>query len=123
MGARVLVIDDSPDYRRLLCELGASKGWRMRTASSGAEGFAAARAEVPELIVTDIALGDTDGLSLCERLRADPSLCRVPILMITGTYRLEEDRLRGLSSGADAYLTKPFDVHEFLALAEKLLSP
>lgn len=121
MAARVLIIDDDPDYRNILREIGVSRGWDVRTCASGREGLEEARRIAPQLIVTDVALGDIDGFSLCEKLRQEPALRSVPIIMITGTYRMGEDRQHGLESGADAYLLKPFGLDEFLRTASILL--
>jgi len=121
MATRVLVIDDDPEYRQILQDLGSSQGWDVQTCDNGRDGLEQARKAPPQLIVTDLVLGDTDGFALCEQFRQDPRLKAVPIIMVTGTYRREEDRLRGQNMGADAYLVKPFSLAEFLQTAAGLL--
>jgi two-component system, OmpR family, response regulator len=100
-----LVIEDDPDIRGLIKAVLARAGFEVRTASSGAEGLAAAAADSAlSLITLDMGLPDMDGHDVARALRA---LSPAPLLFLTARAE-EDDILSGLASGAAAYLTKPF---------------
>ena len=110
---RVLVVDDEPDIVALVAYHLAKAGYRVATASSGADALVAAQQERPALIVLDLMLPDLSGFAVLERLRADPATKDVAVLMLTAR-KDEPDRIRGLSLGADDYLTKPFSPPELV---------
>jgi signal transduction histidine kinase len=118
-GARVLVADDNPDLReyarRLLAEY-----YDVETASDGRAALEAARALRPDLIVSDVMMPNLDGFGLIRELRADAALRDVPVLLLSARAG-EEERLEGLSRGADDYLAKPFSARELLVRAGALL--
>ncbi|HEX2781361.1 MAG TPA: response regulator, partial [Gemmatimonadaceae bacterium] len=106
-GERILVVDDEPDICALVAYHLAKSGYRVSTAGTGDEALASAREEEPALVVLDLMLPGLSGFEVLERLRAAQQTRDVPVLMLTAR-REEEDRIRGLSLGADDYLTKPF---------------
>ena len=110
---RVLVVDDEPDIVALVAYHLAKSGYRVSTASSGTEALEAARRERPALIVLDLMLPGLSGYDVLEQLRADDATRGVGVLMLTAR-REEPDRIRGLSLGADDYLTKPFSPQELV---------
>jgi two-component system, OmpR family, phosphate regulon response regulator PhoB len=112
-GERVLVVDDEPDIVALVAYHLAKAGYRVATASSGTDALDSARRERPSLIVLDLMLPGMSGYEVLEQLRANDATRDVAVLMLTAR-REESDRIRGLSLGADDYLTKPFSPQELV---------
>ena len=112
-GERVLVVDDEPDIVALVAYHLAKAGFRVSTAATGADALVAAREEHPALVVLDLMLPGLSGFDVLEQLRADEATAGVAVLMLTAR-RDEEDRIRGLSLGADDYLAKPFSPQELV---------
>jgi two-component system phosphate regulon response regulator PhoB len=112
-GERVLVVDDEADIVALVAYHLAKNGYRVSTASSGTEALDAARRERPALIVLDLMLPGMSGYDVLEALRAGDGTRDVAVLMLTAR-REEQDRIQGLSLGADDYLTKPFSPQELV---------
>jgi DNA-binding response OmpR family regulator len=112
--AKVLIVEDEETLVRNLADKLKGEGFNVVTAGDGEEGLEKLRAEHPDLIVLDIMLPKLDGLSLCRMVRRDPSTAHIPIIMLTARGT-EVDRIVGLESGADDYVTKPFGLGEFLA--------
>ena len=110
---RVLVVDDEADILALVTYHLAKSGYRVSTAATGPEALRAARDERPALIVLDLMLPGMSGFEVLEQLRADSATSGIAVLMLTAR-REEPDRIRGLSIGADDYLTKPFSPQELV---------
>ena len=110
---RVLVVDDEPDFVALVAYHLAKSGYSVSTAGSGTEGLAAARREKPALVILDLMLPGLSGLEVMEELRSDAATSRIAVLMLTAR-REESDRIKGLTLGADDYLTKPFSPQELV---------
>lgn len=119
-GARVLVVEDEANIRELVCLHLRHEGYGCDAVESGTAGLARAEANAYDLIVLDLMLPGLDGLSLCRAIRNGKRNQDVPILMLTAR-REETDKVIGLESGADDYLTKPFGVRELVARARALL--
>src|SRR6202163_2052780 len=117
---RVLVVDDEPDIVALVAYHLAKSGYAVSTATSGPEGLAAARRDKPALVVLDLMLPGLSGLEVMEELRADPATARIAVLMLTAR-REESDRIKGLTLGADDYLTKPFSPPELVLRVAAIL--
>jgi two-component system phosphate regulon response regulator PhoB len=112
-GQRILVVDDEPDIVALIVFHLAKAGYRVSTAATGDDALEAARRERPALIILDLMLPGLSGYEVLEQLRAAEATKGVGVLMLTA--RVEEpDRVRGLSLGADDYLTKPFSPQELV---------
>jgi two-component system alkaline phosphatase synthesis response regulator PhoP len=111
----ILVVDDEPQIVEVVQDYLKQAGFRVLTARDGQTALTLARHDRPDLIILDLMLpGGMDGLDVCRRLRQDPALANVPIIMLTA--RIEEtDRLIGLELGADDYVTKPFSPREVVA--------
>jgi two-component system response regulator MprA len=109
----VLVVDDEPQITDFLKEGLSYRGFKVSVAESGREALALLQGGIPDLVVLDLMLPDLSGYELCQRLREEqsPSL---PIIMLTAKDALE-DKIYGLESGADDYLTKPFAFEELVA--------
>jgi two-component system phosphate regulon response regulator PhoB len=113
VGERVLVVDDEPDIVALVAYHLARAGYRVSTAANGVDGLAAAQQERPAMMVLDLMLPGLSGYEVLEQLRADDATRAIPVLMLTAR-RDEQDRIRGLTLGADDYLTKPFSPQELV---------
>jgi two-component system response regulator MprA len=119
-GQHVLVVDDEAaivDFVRLGMRY---EGYRVSAATDGRSGLEMAQQLVPDVIILDVMLPDLDGLQVCQRIRAQPATAHIPILMLTAKDEVR-DRVSGLESGADDYLTKPFSFEELLARVRALL--
>jgi two-component system phosphate regulon response regulator PhoB len=112
-GLRVLVVEDEPDISALVAYHLAKAGYRVVTAATGPEATEAAYAQQPALVVLDLMLPGMSGFEVLEQLRASEATKHVAVLMLTAR-REESDRIRGLSLGADDYLTKPFSPQELV---------
>ncbi len=110
---RILVVDDEPDIVALIVYHLAKAGYRVSTASNGGDALAIAKAEPPALIVLDLMLPGMSGFDVLEELRGNENTQNIAVLMLTAR-REEPDRIRGLSLGADDYLTKPFSPQELI---------
>src|SRR3954451_12756692 len=104
--ARVLVVDDEPNIRALLSQTLRLVSFEVRTAESGAEAVRAAREFEPDIVVLDVMMADIDGFEVARRLGGS-----VPVLFLTARDTVE-DRVQGLTLGADDYVAKPFSLEE-----------
>ena len=118
-GSVVLIVEDNRDVANLIGRQ-LSDHYDIHFAADGEEGIEQARQLVPDLIITDLMMPHTDGLALCRAIREDDVTNHIPIIVITAKIT-EDDRIRGLKAGADAYLTKPFNAEVLKIRVEKLL--
>jgi len=102
---RVLVVDDSLTVRELERKLLVNRGFDVAVAVDGMDGWNMLRSEDFDLVVTDVDMPRMDGIELVSRIKADPRLQGVPVMVVSYKDR-EEDRRRGLDAGADYYLAK-----------------
>ena len=109
--ARILVVDDEPQLTRVLRTGLKSRGYDVRAAADGLAGFEAFNDWHPDLVITDLAMPNVDGLELCRRLRA---ISQVPIIVLSAKGE-EKTKVEALDLGADDYVTKPFGIDELLA--------
>jgi DNA-binding response OmpR family regulator len=116
----VLVVEDEPDIRALIVHHLARDGFHCRTATTGPAALRSAQARRPDLVVLDLMLPEMDGLEVCRRLRHDPAVGAVPIIMLTAKTD-EVDRVVGLEMGADDYVAKPFSPRELMARVRAVL--
>ena len=112
-GERILVVDDEADIVALIAYHLVKAGYRVSTAATGPDALTAARQERPALIILDLMLPGISGYDVLEQLRAQPPTRDVAVLLLSAR-REEQDRIRGLSLGADDYLTKPFSPQELV---------
>jgi two-component system cell cycle response regulator DivK len=120
MTKRILVVEDHEDNRRILRDLLASAGYATLEAEDGAAGVAAATAEKPDLILMDIQLPVMDGYEATRRIKADPALHAIPVIVIT-SYALSGDEAKARAAGCDAYVTKPYSPRQLLATIREYL--
>jgi two-component system phosphate regulon response regulator PhoB len=119
-GDRILVVDDEADIVALVAYHLAKAGYRVSTASNGADALAAARQERPALVVLDVMLPGLSGYDVLEQLRGSDETKDVAVLLLTAR-REESDRIGGLARGADDYLTKPFSPQELVLRVAAIL--
>src|ERR1700690_245858 len=107
MTKRILVIEDQADNLQILRDLLTNEGYQIIEAKDGVTGVKAAAAEHPDLILMDIQLPVLDGYEATRRIKADPALRAIPIIVVT-SYSLSGDEDKARAAGCDAYLTKPY---------------
>ncbi len=116
----ILVVDDERDIVELLVFNLRRAGYEVSAATSGREALAALERRPPDLVILDVMLPQFSGVEIARRIRTDPTLRHVPILMLSAKAS-ETDQLIGLSTGADDYVTKPFSMKLLLARVETIL--
>ncbi|MEG3857787.1 response regulator transcription factor [Microcoleus sp. herbarium12] len=117
---RILVIDDDAAIAELVAVNLEMAGYEVTQAEDGIKGQALAIQLLPDLIVLDLMLPRVDGFTVCQRLRRDDRTADIPVLMLTALSQTQ-DKVEGFNSGADDYLTKPFELEEMLARVRALL--
>src|SRR6202040_3880662 len=120
MSARILVVEDEEALTTLLRYNLDAEGYDVETVGRGDDADTRLKERVPDLIVLDWMLPGLSGIELCRRLRARPETKQLPIIMLTARGE-EPERVRGLATGADDYIVKPFSVPELLARVQALL--
>ena len=120
MRHRILVVDDDPDSTALVAYHLAKAGYRVSTAANGPDALKAAREERPDIVILDVMLPGISGYDVLDELRRREETKEVGVILLTAR-REEPDRIRGLTLGADDYLTKPFSPHELALRVSALL--
>jgi two-component system phosphate regulon response regulator PhoB len=120
MTARILIVEDEEPLTMLLRYNLEAQGYNVETASRGDEAEIKLSENVPDLVVLDWMLPGISGIELCRRLRARPATARLPVIMLTARGE-ESERVRGLGTGADDYIVKPFSLPELIARIAALL--
>jgi signal transduction histidine kinase/ligand-binding sensor domain-containing protein/DNA-binding response OmpR family regulator len=118
--AQLLIIEDNADLRNFLVDSFASE-YKTLAAGNGNEGLELAMAHLPDLIISDIMMPEIDGTELCRRLKTDERTSHIPVILLTAKAGTE-NKLQGLETGADDYLTKPFERPELLIRVKNLLA-
>jgi two-component system phosphate regulon response regulator PhoB len=120
MGVRILIVEDEAALAEMLRYNLQAAGHEAVVAADGEEAELLLQEQAFDLVILDWMLPGVSGIELCRRMRVDPKLRRVPVLMLTARGE-EADRVRGLSTGADDYVVKPFSVAELLARINAIL--
>ena len=120
MSKRLLVVDDDPGLLRAVAETLRAEGYEVTTARRGAEALVCVAESLPDLIVSDIRMPGMDGYELVRNLRASARTKLIPIVFLTAKDETA-DRIAGFRSGVDAYLTKPFEPDELVAVVANIL--
>lgn len=108
----ILIVDDNPIVLRMLRDLLRASGFRVHAASNAQQCDAVLRTVLPDAIVLDMQLPETDGFTLAQRLKSDPRTRPIPILAVT-SFAMKGDEERARAAGCDAYFSKPIDTRTF----------
>ena len=119
--ARVLVVDDEINIVRLIQVNLERHGYPVETANNGVQALAKIRDSRPDLLVSDVMMPEMDGFELLANVRRDPALMDLPVIMLTAKAQ-DRDVMEGYKTGADMYLTKPFNPAELITFAKRILS-
>ena len=118
--ASILIAEDNDDVAMLICNMLRDEGYSVSRAVDGQEALEMLREELPDMLITDIAMPRMDGLELMRSVRADETMCCLPIVVVSARVE-DHERLDGISAGAEVYLAKPFINEELLLIVNKLL--
>lgn len=121
MSKRLLVVDDEPNLLRAVAACLKAGGYEVSTARSGREALVQLAEAVPDLVVSDVRMPGMDGYQLARQLRGSPRTALVPIVFLTAKDETA-DRIEGFRAGVDAYLTKPFEPEELIAVVNGILN-
>ncbi|WP_299435518.1 hybrid sensor histidine kinase/response regulator transcription factor [uncultured Aquimarina sp.] len=117
---RLLIVEDNIELRNYL-KTELSNNYKVFDAKNGNEGLEIAKKEVPDIIITDVIMPEMDGFEFCSNIKKDLKTSHIPILMLTAKT-MADDRLKGIESGADVYLSKPFDMRVLKSYLTQMLS-
>lgn len=120
MGKLVYVIDDEPDISELVSLNLIKSGFSTKQFESGESFFAEMKKSLPDLIILDVMLPDSDGFEICKYLKSDANYSSIPVIMLTARGT-EMEKILGLELGADDYVTKPFSPRELVARVKAIL--
>ena len=116
---KILIVEDNADVRGYLRSHLAAF-YHIVEAADGEEGLAKARAVGPDLVISDVMMPKMDGVALCKALKTDEHLNHIPVILLTAKAD-EASKMEGLKTGADEYLTKPFNAKELITRVENLI--
>jgi CheY-like chemotaxis protein len=119
---RILVIEDNPDMRDFLQRILERRGYGYLGAADGVEGMELALSERPDLVLMDLSLPTLDGYEVTRLLKANSEYAAMPILAVTAHARTV-DQEHALEAGCDAYISKPYSIHQLFDLIERFLPP
>jgi len=117
---KIVVCDDEDAIAHLIAMALGDAGFLCLRARDGEQALFLAGVESPDLMILDVMMPKVDGIQACRKIKADPLLSRIPILMLTSLASVD-DKVKGLDAGADDYLAKPFDLRELHARVKALL--
>lgn len=121
MKKKILVIEDDESLREILSDVLEAKEYTVVTSKDGLEGLRKTYVELPDLVILDIILPGLSGLEVCKRLKKDTRMKNIPIIYLTARDQVT-DKLLGLESGGEIYLTKPFDIDVLVEKIQSLLT-
>ncbi|MCU0526621.1 MAG: response regulator transcription factor [Elainella sp. Prado103] len=117
---RLLLIDDDPNLILLVKDYLEFRGYQVITAENGQEALEVLEQEMPDMIICDVMMPQMDGYSLVEHVRKNPRTSWIPVLFLSAKGQ-SQDRVKGLNTGADVYMVKPFEPEELVAQVESSL--
>lgn len=117
---KVLVVDDDPSIQRLVVLTFEMEGWEVVIADDGLAGLAAAKKEAPDAILLDVMMPKMDGLTVATELKSDPETSSIPVVLLSAKAQAG-DLAAGTATGADEYMTKPFDPLELIDVVNGLV--
>ena len=119
---KILIVEDQPDIRKLIRMTLEFEDYEIHEAADGAFGLRMASAVGPELVLLDVMMpGELDGLQVCQRIKSDPRLAHIKVVLLTARGQAR-DREAGQQSGADDYLVKPFSPLQLIETIERLVA-
>ncbi|MCG8486251.1 MAG: response regulator [Chromatiales bacterium] len=121
MSKKILIVDDEPNIVFSVEFLMRRSGYEVVTAADGEQAMQKLSDEMPDLMILDVMMPRKNGFEVCAEVRADQRMADLPILMLSAKGRDAEVK-KGLSLGADAYITKPFSTHELVEKVNELLN-
>lgn len=121
MAKKILIADDEEDIKVVVQVFLESKGFEIVTAFDGLDALDQAKKEKPDLIILDVMMPIIDGFEVCAKLKADPELAAIPVVMLSASSHAES-RQRGLDAGAVEYLIKPFEPEQLETLIGGILN-
>ncbi len=119
--AKILVVDDNPEHTKAAALVLRKEGYQVIEANSGVESLTLVKEHRPDVILLDVVMPDLDGFEICQRVKADPELSDVYVMMFSGTKKESIEQAKGLEIGADGYITRPISNRELLARVESIL--
>jgi DNA-binding response OmpR family regulator len=121
MSAQLLLVDDEPGIREAVKDYLQESGFSVQVASNALEGWEWMQMNTPDLVISDVMMPQVDGYQFLKQLREDPRFQALPVVFLTAKG-MTGDRIQGYHAGVDAYLPKPFDPDELVAIVENLLA-
>jgi twitching motility two-component system response regulator PilH len=118
--ARILIVDDSPSQLLGMKRIVENLGHQVFTAEDGAAGVAAAKKELPDLILMDVVMPNLNGFQATRFIAKEPTTAHIPVILVT-TKDQDTDKVWGMRQGAKAYITKPFDESQLEAVIKDML--
>lgn len=120
MSGQLLLVDDEPGLREAVKDYLEDSGFKVQVASNARDGWELMQQNTPDLLISDIMMPQVDGYQFLKQVREDPRFKRLPVVFLTAKG-MTGDRIQGYQAGVDAYLPKPFDPDELVAIVENLL--
>jgi len=120
MSGQVLLVDDEPGVREAVQAYLEDSGFTVDVASNARDGLDLAKQKLPDLVITDLMMPQVDGYEFLQQLRQDTEFKTTPVVFLTARG-MTADRIQGYTAGCDAYLSKPFDPDELVAIVQNLL--
>lgn len=121
MSAQLLLVDDEPGLREAVKDYLQESGFSVQVASNAHEGWEWLQQNTPDLVISDIMMPQVDGYQFLKQMRDDPRFQTLPVVFLTAKG-MTTDRIQGYQAGVDAYLPKPFDPDELVAIVENLIA-
>jgi len=118
---KILIVDDQKDSRDLLYDLLAMEGYQVEQATDGEKAFKAVQDNIPDMIITDILMPNMDGLTLCQKIKSNNLLKKIPVIIYSATFVDEQDKQLALDLGASSFLVKPMEPDVFLKEMDKVI--
>lgn len=118
---KILVVDDEADFLKILKRIITDEGYNVIAASNGSEALTKLREEAPDLMLLDIDMPVMNGYEVCKEIRKDPIYKNIPVIMLTVLSK-SASVLKGMETGCDEYITKPFSSRELILRIQKVLN-
>jgi DNA-binding NarL/FixJ family response regulator len=120
MSARLLLVDDEPGVRESVQAYLEDSGYAVQVAAGAKDAWEMLQRDPPELVITDVMMPQVDGYQFLKQMRDDPRFVAMPVIFLTARG-MKSDRISGYQAGCDAYLSKPFDPEELIAIVKNIL--